>query len=167
MNDSTLKIHGFLGYLVGSLNIYLFFALLFNFNFSLFFYFLFFVFLVFTNIILSSLTYMYIDFQKSENLNLRAKDLFLYYGSSINLTLFLLPLAYFKIYGFLTSFSTFIVFILVCFLVWFYRIIKIKKIVQVSFLNAVFTAFFPHIFFSVFFIFGLIFLGFVVYVIIK
>lgn len=167
MDKTGLKIPGFLGYLIGSLNIYLFFSLIFNFNFSWFFYILFFIFVVFFNLLFSSLTYMYIDLQKNERLDLKAKDVFLFYGSSIYLTLFLLPLAYFKISGLITSLTALFVFILIFIFVWLYRIIKIKKTANFSFLNAVFSAFFPHIFFSIFFIFGLIFIGFITYVVIK
>lgn len=167
MMKSNLKVSDFLGYAVGALNIYLFFGLIFYFSFSWFFFFLFFILLVFLNIIYSSLTYLYIDFQKGEFLNLRATDLFLLYGRSIYLTILLLPLAYFKIYGLINSVTTFFIFVFILFSVWVYRILSIRKSTNLSFLNLTLGVFFPHIFFSFFFIFGILFIGFLTYALLK
>ncbi|MGC8867445.1 MAG: hypothetical protein ACP5PA_04445 [Elusimicrobiales bacterium] len=138
-------IFGFMGYIVGAINIYLFFLLTTTGRFSWLFYFVFSLLIVLVNLLISSLTYMYIDIQR-KNLS-SGRDIFLFYGESLYVSLFLLPLAYLKILGFITIAQLILTFFFIIISIWLYRVISIKKTFQIGFMNATIAAFFPHMFF--------------------
>ncbi len=152
----------FLGYVIGCLNIYLFFLLSTRGIFSVFFYFFFFLLVVLVNFLLSSLTYMYLEMQKKNSIS--GSEIFLFYGESLYISFFLIPLAYLRISGFIANAGAVLVFLLTIISMWLWRIILIKRKTQIGFINAFVAAFFPHIFFGTAVLIVLFFLIFSVYV---
>ncbi len=152
----------FLGYVIGCLNIYLFFLLSTRGRFSVFFYFIFLLGVVLMSFLLSSLTYMYLEMQKKNSIN--GNEIFLFYGESLYASLFLIPLAYLRISKFIGDVGSVLVFLLIIISIWLWRIILIKRKTQISFINAFVAAFFPHMFFMTAILVGLFFLIFLVYV---
>lgn len=161
----SLGFWSFLGYLFAGFNICLFFVMIFEVRFSLVFFVLLVSFMVCGNLILSSLTSLYLDLQT--NSSPRAKELFYLYGISTYLSFFLPPVAFLKMGGFLKGVTALAIFFLVGFFVWLYRILMIRRYTRLNLLNSAFATFFPHfIFFSLFLVF-LSLAGFVAYVFIS
>lgn len=161
----TSKFYNFFslfGYIVGSLNIYLFFTIVLNFSFNIFVYLVFSFIFIAVNFVLSAMTYMYIDMQN--DVPIRGKAVFSVYGESAYISLFLLPFAYFKLAGFIDG-LTIIGLLFATFLsVWIYRILMIKRYTRFGFFNSMIAAFFPHIFFFIIMFVFIIFAGFITYV---
>ncbi|MCX7905282.1 MAG: hypothetical protein N2446_01105 [Elusimicrobiales bacterium] len=155
-----------LGYFVGVLNIYLFFSLLLNLNFSWLFFILVFFLVILVSFVFSSITYMYIDMQKKE-VTVRGKMIFNFYGESFYITLFLLPFAYLKVIDLTSMLSAIVFFVFTLLSVWLYRVFMIKKITGLNFFNSFIAVFFPHIFFSFSFFSLVFFLVFITYAFIN
>ena len=132
----------FSGYVIASFNLFLFFLFLFRIGFDLFMFVSFMLLFIMANFILSSITAMYIDFQKDGII--KASDVFYLYGESAYLSLFLIPSVYLGTLKTFRGIDIFAIFF-VGLSVWLYRVFMIKKKTGFGFINSLVAVFFPHI----------------------
>jgi len=137
--DKRYPFFSTLGYFFEALNFYLYLLIVNRLDFSILFFMFFFCMVFVGNFIFSAITSLYIDVQNNEQL--RARDVFHFYGLSEYLTFILIPLAYIGFF----KINPFFLITAVMFFIWILRIWMVKKCTDFGFINSVIAVLFPHI----------------------